>query len=112
MEFCKQFNEHCKKKGHAPGDVIPTVITYFADKTFTFITKMPPVPNLIKKALGVTAGAKTPGTQVIGTITLDQIAEIAKAKMEDMGVDELDAAISMVKGTCVSMGVKIQDGAQ
>ncbi len=112
MEFCKQFNDHCKKKGHTPGDVIPTVITYFADKTFTFITKMPPVPNMIKKALGVTSGAKTPGTQVIGTITMAQITEIAKAKMEDMGVDELDAAISMVKGTCVSMGVKIQDGAQ
>ena len=110
MEFCKQFNDHSKKQGHAPGDMIPTVISYYADKTFTFITKMPPVPNMIKKALGLTAGAKTPGTQTVGTIKMAQIKEIAKVKMADMGVDNIEAAISMVRGTCVSMGVKIEDG--
>jgi len=108
MEFCKQFNDHCKKKNFNAGDTIPTVITYFPDKSFTFITKNPPVPFLVKKALGIKKGAKTAGTETVGQITLAQIKEIANIKMEDMGLDNVDSAISMVKGTCVSMGIKVE----
>jgi large subunit ribosomal protein L11 len=108
MEFCKQFNERCKKENYDQGDRIPVVISYFADKSFTFITKCPPVPNLIKKKAGLKSGSKTPGTATAGEISLKMIEEIAKMKMADMGVTDLDAAISMVKGTCVSMGVKVQ----
>lgn len=108
MEFCKQFNELCKKKGLQPGDVIPTIITYYADKSFTIVTKNPPVPNLIKKALGIESASKTPGTAFAGTINNKQIEEIAKIKMEDMSVDNLESAMSMVRGTCVSMGIKVE----
>lgn len=108
MEFCKQFNEICKKKNLQPGDVIPTIITYYGDKTFTIVTKNPPVPNLIKKAVGITSASKTPGTAFAGTINAKQIEEIAKIKMEDMSVDNLESAMSMVRGTCVSMGIKVE----
>jgi large subunit ribosomal protein L11 len=108
MEFCKQFNDHCKKKGYNPGDVTPTVITYFADKSFTFETKSPPVPFLVMKASGKQKGAKTPGTETAGSITEAQVREIAEKKMEDMGVDKIESAISMVKGTCLSMGIEVK----
>jgi large subunit ribosomal protein L11 len=108
MEFCKQFNEHCKKGNFDEGDVIPVVITYFPDKTFNFVTKMSPVPNMIKKELKLASGSKTPGTQSVGTITKAQIEKIAKVKMKDMSVDSLPAAMSMVEGTCMSMGIKVE----
>jgi large subunit ribosomal protein L11 len=107
MDFCKRFNDECKKLNHEPGDIIPVVITYYADKTFTFITKLPPVPNLIKKALKLKSGSKTPGTQFAGEINKAQIKAIAEMKMKDMGVDDIKAAIKMVEGTCVSMGIKV-----
>jgi len=107
MDFCKRFNDECKKQNHEPGDVIPVVISYYADKTFTFVTKLPPVPNLIKKQLKLKSGSKTPGTQFAGEIKKAQIKTIAEMKMKDMGVDSLDAAMKMVEGTCVSMGVKV-----
>lgn len=109
MEFCKQFNERCKKEKFEDDDVVPVVITYYMDKSFTFETKMPPVPNLIKKELKIASGAKTPGTQTVGSITKAQIEKIAKAKMKDMNVSDFEAAVSMVKGTCVSMGVKVEN---
>ncbi len=109
MDFCKRFNDACKKEGFEPGDVIPVLITYFADKSFDFKLKNPPVPNLIKKKMKLAKGAKTPGTQVVGIINMTQIKEIAKMKMVDMGVHSLDSAINMVKGTCVSMGVKVEE---
>lgn len=109
MEFCKQFNEHCKKQGLEDGDVIPVVISYFADKSFTFITKLPPIPNMIKKELKLQSGSKTPGTQFVGTLSRAQIEKIAKTKMKDMSVDSLASAMSMVEGTCMSMGVKVEE---
>jgi large subunit ribosomal protein L11 len=109
MEFCKQFNDRCKKEGFDEGDIIPVVITYYLDKTFTFITKLPPVANMIKKELKLESGAKTPGTQIVGTIKKEQIEKIANAKMKDMNVDSIKSAIKMVEGTCVSMGIKIEE---
>lgn len=108
MDFCKQFNDHCKKKGYEPGDVTPTVITYYPDKSFTFETKSPPVPFLVMKATGKKKGAKTPGTETVASLAQDQVKEIAEKKMEDMGVDNIDSAISMVKGTCLSMGIEVK----
>jgi large subunit ribosomal protein L11 len=109
MEFCKQFNEQCKKANFDEGDVIPVVITYYPDKTFNFITKLPPVPNMIKKELKLASGSKTPGTQFVGSISKTQVEKIAKIKMKDMSVDSLPAAIRMVEGTCVSMGIKVEE---
>jgi large subunit ribosomal protein L11 len=109
MEFCKQFNERCKKENYDQGDKIPVVITYFGDKSFTFITKCSPVSNLIKKKLGLKMGSKKPGTESAGEISIAIIEEIAKIKMADMGVTELSSAISMVKGTAISMGLNVQE---
>lgn len=108
MEFCKQFNEQCVKQKIEPGLLTPVVIAYYADKTFTMVLKKPPVSVLVKKALKLKSGSKTPGTQSAGTITMAQVEEIAKTKMDDMGVDDLVAASQMVIGTCKSMGVKVQ----
>lgn len=107
MDFCKRFNDECKKQNYDQGDLIPVVITYYADKTFTFETKLSPVPNLIKKELKLKSGSKTPGTQFAGEINKAQIEKIAKMKLKDMGVDSIDSAMRMVEGTCVSMGIKV-----
>lgn len=110
MEFCKQFNDISKKKNFEPGDVIPVVIDYFADKSFVITTKNPPVPNLIKKFMKLKSGSKTPGTAFVGTLSKADIQKIAEIKMGDMGVEgNLEAAKSMVRGTCVSMGVKVEE---
>ena len=106
MEFCKQFND--RTKDFEKGMPIPVVITAYADKSFTFITKTPPTSYLVKKKAGLASGSKLPGRDKAGKISKSDILEIAKMKMADMGVTDLDAAISMVKGTCVSMGVKVQ----
>lgn len=108
MEFCKQFNELCNKDKIEPGMIIPVVIAYYADKSFTITMKKSPVSILVKKALGLKSGSKTPGTQTAGQITIAQIEEIANIKMADMGVDNIEAAKLMVMGTCQSMGIKVQ----
>lgn len=108
MEFCKQFNDLCKKKGYEPGDKIPVVVSYYGDKSFTMETKNPPVPNLIKKLGKIKSGAKTPGTQVVGSITMEIVNKIAAMKAQDMGGVSIKAAVKMVMGTCVSMGVKVE----
>ncbi|MCE2992569.1 MAG: 50S ribosomal protein L11 [Candidatus Jidaibacter sp.] len=107
MQFCKDFNELCKKENIEPGMPTPVVISYYADKSFSMILKKPPVPVLVKKALKLNSASKKPGTDFVGSINMDQIAEIAKIKMGDMGVDSLEAASQMVIGTCRSMGVKV-----
>ncbi|BDB96546.1 50S ribosomal protein L11 [Candidatus Hydrogenosomobacter endosymbioticus] len=106
MEFCKAFNDRTKEM---PSDaVIPVVISVYADKTFTFVTKKPPVSYWIKKAAGLKSGGKLPGREKAGKITMQQVAEIAREKMEDMNAYNESAAVSMVMGTVRSMGIEIE----
>ena len=104
--FTKEFNERTKND---MGLIIPVVITVYADRSFTFITKTPPVPVLIKKALGLESGSGKPNKTKVGTITKAQVAEIAKTKLPDLNVASLEAAESQVAGTCRSMGVVVVD---
>ena len=107
MEFCKAFN--AKTQGMEAGLPIPVVITAYADKSFTFITKLPPVSYYIKKAAGVKSASKTPGKEVAGKITMAQVKEIAEAKMPDLNCSTVEAAMNMVKGQAVSMGIQVTE---
>ncbi len=106
MEFCKQFNARTGQKENE-GLIIPIVITIFSDRSFTFITKTPPVAILIKKVLKLEKGSPTPNKAKVGKITEAQIADIAKLKMPDLNSFTIEAAIMQVKGACRSMGVDI-----
>ena len=106
MAFTKEFNERTKDKA---GLIIPVVITVYADKSFSFITKTPPASVLIKKACKIESGSGVPNKTKVGTITKAQIAEIAKTKMPDLNAASLEAACSMVRGTCRSMGITVVD---
>lgn len=105
MGFCKEFNARTQKQA---GDILPTVITVYADKSFTFITKSPPVSDLLKKAAKVAKGAKTPGTEVSGSVTQAQVVEIAKRKFEDLNAQTEEAAVKIVAGSARSMGIEIK----
>ncbi len=107
MEFCKQFNAATQAQA---GLVIPVVITVYQDRSFTFITKSPPASILLKKAAGLASGAKTPGREVVGKVTVKQVQEIAKTKHADLNVRDLDAAVRVIKGTARSMGIEVVDG--
>jgi large subunit ribosomal protein L11 len=104
MEFCKAFNAATQDK---KGYVIPVVITVYADRSFTFITKVSPVPELIKKAIGLEKGSGEPNRKKVGKITQKQIEDIAKMKMPDLNTDNLASASAMVAGTAKSMGLDI-----
>lgn len=106
MEFCKAYNAKTSAKD-LEGLIVPVVITIYSDRSFTFITKTPPVPVLIKKAVNLAKGSAEPNKNKVGTITMKQIEEIARTKMPDLNCFDLDAAIRSVKGTCVSMGVEV-----
>lgn len=106
MQFTKEFNE---KTANQPGMIIPVVITVYQDKSFTFITKVPPVAVLIKKALKIEKGSGKPNKDKVATITKAQVEEIAKTKMEDLNVASLETAMSMVMGTARSMGVVVAE---
>jgi large subunit ribosomal protein L11 len=106
MEFCKAYNAKTSAK-ELDGLIVPVVITIYSDRSFTFITKTPPVPVLIKKAVNLAKGSAEPNKNKVGKITLKQIEEIAQQKMPDLNCFDLDAAIRSVKGTCVSMGVEV-----
>jgi large subunit ribosomal protein L11 len=106
MEFCKAFNAQTQDK---KGYIIPVVITVYADRSFTFVTKVSPVPELIKKAVGLEKGSGEPNRKKVGKITRKQIEDIAKMKMPDLNTDNLEAAAAMVAGTARSMGVDIVD---
>lgn len=105
MDFCKQFN--AKTQGMEKGMPIPVVITAFSDRTFTFITKKPPNTHWLKKAAKITSGSKTTGTTTAGSITMEQIREIAKEKIVDMNANDIDAACQMLIGSARSMGLEI-----
>jgi len=104
MEFCKAFNA---KTQADEGTIIPVVITVYADRSFTFITKTPPAPVLIKKALGIESGSSVPNKTKVGTLTRDQVRDIAQKKMVDLNAASLEAAMRTIEGTARSMGVEI-----
>ncbi|MBO7556169.1 MAG: 50S ribosomal protein L11 [Alphaproteobacteria bacterium] len=105
MEFCKAFNAATQKM--EPGIPVPVVITAYEDKSFTFITKLPPVSYYIKTAAKVKSASKEPGKTFAGQITMAQVKEIATAKMPDLNCSTVEAAMNMVKGQAVSMGIKV-----
>jgi large subunit ribosomal protein L11 len=105
MEFCKAFN--ASTQSLEPGMPIPVVITAYSDRTFTFVTKTPPVSYFLKKAAGLPKGSQTPGRGTVGKVSLDQIREIAASKMVDMNCSELDSAVQMIVGSARSMGLEV-----
>lgn len=105
MEFVKQFNAQTSKNA---GQVTPVVVTFYADKTFTFIVKSPPAAVLLKQTAGLTSGSAESNRNKVGTVTVAQVEEIAKTKMKDLNCDTIESAISMVKGTARSMGLVVE----
>lgn len=103
MEFCKSYNEATKDK---MGQVIPAEITIFEDRSFTFVTKLPPVSEMIKTALKIKTASQKPSKEFVGTLSAEQVEKIAAEKMGDMNCTTLESAIKMVEGTARSMGVK------
>lgn len=106
MQFVKEFND---RTANQPGMIIPVVITVYADKSFTFITKVPPVAVLIKKAIKLEKGSGKPNKDKVATITKEQVKAIAEQKMEDLNAGSVEAAMKMVAGTARSMGVVVQE---
>ena len=106
MAFVKEFND---RTANQPGMIIPVVITVYKDKSFTFITKVPPVAVLIKKAIKIEKGSGKPNKDKVATITMAQVEEIAKTKMADLNAASLETAMSMVAGTARSMGVVVAE---
>jgi large subunit ribosomal protein L11 len=106
MDFCKNFNYKTAKEGDS---IIPVEISIYADRSYTFITKTPPVSFLLKKAAGIAKGNQTPGRSKLGKVTMAQVKEIAETKMPDLTAADLDAAINTVKGTARSMGMEVVD---
>ena len=104
MEFVKAFNDKTAQK---KGNILPVVITVYEDRTFSFITKEPPVAEMIKKALALEKGSKQALKEPVGTLTLDQVKKIAEAKLPDLNTKNVEAAMKIVEGTARSMGVKI-----
>lgn len=105
-EFCKQFN--ARTKGET-GLIIPAVVTIYADRSFTFITKTPPASVLLKKAAGLAKGSGVPNKEKIGKISRQQLEEIARTKLGDLNAPSLEAAIRQIEGTARSMGIEIED---
>jgi large subunit ribosomal protein L11 len=105
MDFCKQYNAATESQR---GNVIPVEITIYEDRSFSFITKTPPAPELIKKAAGVAKGSATPHTDKVGSITVAQVREIAQTKMPDLNATSMEAAEKIIAGTARSMGITVQ----
>jgi large subunit ribosomal protein L11 len=106
MEFCKAFN--AQTQDMEPGLPIPTVITVYSDRSFTFITKTPPAPVLLLKAAGIKSGSGRPNTDKVGTVTREQLEEIAKTKEPDLTAADMDAAVRTIAGTARSMGLNVE----
>ena len=106
MEFCKAFNAHTQSQ--EPGLPVPVVLTVYADRSFTFVTKTPPVSDLLRKAAGVEKGAAIPHEEVVGTITRRQLREIAETKMPDLNAYDVESAERVIEGTARSMGVLVE----
>ncbi len=106
MEFCKAFNSQTQAMGDT---IIPVVLTVYADRSFSFITKTPPASELIKKAAGVVKGSGTPNKEKVGKLTAEQVMEIAKTKLPDLNAYSLEKAAAIIRGTARSMGVDVID---
>ena len=106
MAFCKEFN--AKTQGMEPGAPTPVVITYYADKSFTFEMKTPPVSFFLKKAAGLKSGSHTPGRATAGSVSRKQVREIAEAKMPDLSANDVEAAMQIVLGSAKSMGIEVK----
>jgi len=106
MEFCKTFNARTQNQ---EGSIVPVVVTIYADRTFSFITKTSPASDLLKKAAGIIKGSGTPNKDKVGKITRAKLEEIAKLKMEDLNAVDLKGAIEIIKGTARSMGVEVTE---
>ena len=104
MDFCKAFNARTQKD---QGIIIPVVITVFADRTYTFITKTPPASFLLRRACGIDKGSGEPNRVKVGTVTMSQVEEIAKTKMPDLNAESVDAAVQIILGTARSMGIEV-----
>ena len=105
MAFCKEYND---RTASFAGSVIPAEITIYEDRSFSFVTKTPPTPDLLRKALGIEKGAGTSGTQKVGTLPKDKLREIAKVKIKDLNTENIEAAEKIVAGTARSMGVEVE----
>jgi len=108
MEFCKQFNASTQEQ--EKGTPLPTVITVYADRSFSFVTKTPPATYLIKKAAGLKSGSKEPGKVSAGSIKRSQLAEIAQAKMTDLNAHDIEAATKIIEGSARAMGLSVVEG--
>jgi large subunit ribosomal protein L11 len=106
MEFCKTFNAATQEM--EKGMPVPTIITIFSDKSFTFVTKTPPASYYLKKAAKLSKGGTAPGRDVAGTISQSQLREIAEAKMEDLNANDVDAAMKIIAGSARAMGLKVE----
>ncbi len=107
MEFCKAFN--AASGDFEPGAPVPVLITIYQDKSFTFAMKTPPASYFLKKAAGLKSGSKEPGRDKAGSVTRDQLREIAEAKMKDLNTDDIEAAMRIVEGSAKSMGLAVQE---
>jgi large subunit ribosomal protein L11 len=105
QEFCSQFNEKTREQGDT---IIPVVISVYEDRSFSFITKMPPASTLIKKALSLKSGSGTPQKAKVGNLTQDQLRKIAETKMEDLNANDVEHAMNIIAGTARSMGVTVE----
>jgi large subunit ribosomal protein L11 len=106
MDFCKTFNARTESQR---GLIIPIVVTVYADRSYTFITKTPPAPILLIKAAGIEKGSGVPNRDKVGRVTKDQVVAIAKQKMPDLNAASLEAAVRTIEGTARSMGIEVQD---
>lgn len=104
-QFCSAFNDATKDRG---GDIVPVIITAYEDKTFSFVLKTTPAAILLKKAAGVKSGSGTPSTAIVGTVTMDQVREIAEYKMPDLNANDVEGAMKIVAGTAKNMGIKVE----
>jgi large subunit ribosomal protein L11 len=104
MEFCKAFNAQTKGQ---EGTIVPVVVTIFTDRSFTFITKSPPAPILLKKAAGIAKGSAEPNRSRVGQVSREQVREIAQLKVKDLNSYDLDAAMKTIEGTARSMGIEV-----
>ena len=107
MGFCKEFN--ARTENVEKGTPLPTIITVYQDKSFTFVTKTPPATHFIKQALGLKSGSKLPGRDFVGQITRQQLRDIAEKKMKDLSAIDLEAAAKIIEGSARSMGLRIVD---
>jgi len=105
MAFCKEYNERTASQ---EGFIIPAEITVYEDRSFSFVTKMPPVSDLLRRALGVEKGSGNPGSEKIGKISKDAVYDIARNKMKDLNTTDIDKAVNIVAGTARSMGVEVE----